>query len=265
MPPIMNTKALAPPGTSESVSRNSAFSCMIGQTYHSLTVIDLVRDADHRTLCVCRCECGTIIQVRPDRAKRYQRCSRHCPLIAKFTKNYYVSAKKMVGTHWGYLEVIDLMKRECKNGKWQTLCVCRCQCGVVKSYKPSDLRSGRTFSCGMRNCRKAHRGLERSQENHLQYHGEPRVPLRLIRTERTIDGRLQHYYETLCLVCGKLYEISAAALAEGTQCKECGGREAGMLSRKRHLLSYLKERETNEPVHEKPSNSSSDGSTSGAE
>lgn len=58
----------------------------------------------------------------------------------------YSSSSIPVGTRFGKLEVLE---KDTKVGKaGQTYYICKCDCGVVKSYVGQNLCSGHTKSCG---------------------------------------------------------------------------------------------------------------------
>lgn len=54
-------------------------------------------------------------------------------------------ALNLIGEKFGKLKVIEKMQNN-KHGK--TVWNCICECGVIKSYAGSDLKSGKTKSCG---------------------------------------------------------------------------------------------------------------------
>ena len=62
------------------------------------------------------------------------------------------TAKDISGQRFGNLTALY---RTESNGKKQTYWVCKCDCGVIKSFGAGNLRSGGTTSCGCQNREKA--------------------------------------------------------------------------------------------------------------
>lgn len=130
---------------------------LTGQTFGRLHVIKQVENTitpngrSHVTW-QCRCECGTILNVRGDclRNKHTVSCGCKSKEIRETAgKNRLIDLR---GQRFGYLTVLELCKERGGHGeaKWK----CECDCGNIVEVLSSNLRRKKegTISCG---CKKS--------------------------------------------------------------------------------------------------------------
>lgn len=109
---------------------------LIGQRFGRLVVVE--RSTERRgnlVLWSCRCDCGTLINVRG-----------YC-LTSGDTKSCNCSKRAdIAGKHFGRLTVIKDSGRRDKSGSayW----VCQCECGGISEVRTHSLTGGHTRSCG---------------------------------------------------------------------------------------------------------------------
>ena len=112
----------------------------IGNKYGSLTVIELTKDKNNRTAWLCKCDCGKTKIVRGSdlRTGKITSCGAGCP--------YKKSAQFIdeTGNQYGRLKVLYRSDKQGTKVYWH----CLCSCGTEVDVQSTDLRSGRTTSCG---------------------------------------------------------------------------------------------------------------------
>lgn len=115
----------------------------IGERFGNLVVKDMLyKYRGEKTYCLCDCDCG-----------RKHICSMSNLLTGHTTSCGCVSGSKcwdgrrtnLVGSRFGNLIVLEMFYGY-KNG--QTCCRCLCDCGNETTVYASNLRSGRSMSCG---------------------------------------------------------------------------------------------------------------------
>lgn len=118
----------------------------IGKKFGMLTVIDVyTKRHDNgrvRTICICECECGNIVEKKVDHLKR----SKDDPLYSCGCTDWIRSdlrAKDVIGEKFGRLTVVE----EFKENKIRKL-KCKCDCGNEIAVTKRDVLSGHTKSCG---------------------------------------------------------------------------------------------------------------------
>lgn len=155
----------------------------------------------------CHCECGSFTQ------KTSHQLSHKHKSCGKCLKNHGdTSIKNLVGQSIGFLKVLTRFVKINSNNKKCGHYVCLCtNCGTVKTYSHSDLKSGKTLSCG---CYKSQQLRQKLFKNEV---GNVFGKLTVIRISHKINRK--YYYECLC-ECGNSKIISAANLREGT--RSCG-------------------------------------------
>lgn len=114
-----------------------------GNKYGFLTVKELTKDKNGRTAWLCKCDCGNTKIVRGSdlRTGKITSCGRTCPL--RFQRNGVF--KDETGNKYGRLTVLYRAENS-KDGKikWH----CKCDCGNEVDIRGTDLRNGKTISCG---------------------------------------------------------------------------------------------------------------------
>lgn len=126
---------------------------LTGKKFGRLTVLALSpdRDASGHTQWLCRCSCGTIVEVSQSNLVYGNTSS--CGCLKRDMQNRVNHTKKgrpainMIGKRFGRLTVIaPTTKREATNGNiiWK----CQCDCGNVTYVNSASLRRGLTQSCG---------------------------------------------------------------------------------------------------------------------
>lgn len=90
----------------------------------------------------CRCTCGGEILVNTKRLKRGT--VTNCGCIAKTAARRGTIRENLTGKRFGRLLVL----RPVKNQRGRTCWVCRCDCGNLHTAAPSELKAGKTTSCG---------------------------------------------------------------------------------------------------------------------
>lgn len=117
---------------------------LVGKKFGRLSVLAKtdMRDICGNVLWKCRCECGSIIDVRTANLK-----NGHCQSCGCLNKeiNRRKTFKDLTGTRIGFLVVLGFAGNN-KYGKstWW----CKCDCGRIKITSSSSLMSGITVSCG---------------------------------------------------------------------------------------------------------------------
>lgn len=118
----------------------------VGQKFGMLTVSDAYTKKDgsgkFRTICVCKCECGNIVEKKLDHLKR----SKDDPLFSCGCTDWMRNDKRainVIGEKFGRLTVLE----EFKENKIRKL-RCKCDCGNEVIIAKRDVLSGHTKSCG---------------------------------------------------------------------------------------------------------------------
>lgn len=99
---------------------------MIGKKYGEWTVLGL---SDKKRYLTCRCECGTVKDV-----------AAYSLISGKSTNCGCKNKIDLIGYKFGSWTVI----KRIEGSRW----LCRCTCGKLKIHTTSNLKAGRTLSCG---------------------------------------------------------------------------------------------------------------------
>lgn len=99
---------------------------MIGKKYGEWTVLGL---SDKKRYLTCRCECGTVKDV-----------AAYSLISGKSTNCGCKNKIDLIGHKFGSWTVI----KRIEGSRW----LCRCTCGKLKIHTTSNLKAGRTLSCG---------------------------------------------------------------------------------------------------------------------
>ena len=125
---------------------------LIGNTYNLLTVTDVVK-VDSKIMSVCICKCGNIKYAEPFRVFHGNIKSCGClnnseNLSLRHTERHKRKLEQLksqlINTRSGSLVVQDVIISFSNS----IMCVCKCDCGVVKEIPPKRLK--RLKSCGCR-------------------------------------------------------------------------------------------------------------------
>lgn len=170
--------------------------CYYGQKFGKLTVID-EKKVYVKEKVLCECECGN---------KKY--------VIFSYLKNGTTKScgclrkpEDLTGKTFGRLTVIKHLK--IKN---RTMCLCKCSCGNTKNINASDLRSGRSKSCG---CFQRERA---SEANKLDLTGRRFGRLKVLFYSGHIG--VDRQWKCKC-DCGNVTDVRTSVLLQG-KTKSCG-------------------------------------------
>ena len=117
---------------------------LIGNTYNLLTVNDVVK-IDGSVMSVCVCKCGNIKYAEPSRV--FHDCIKSCGclnnsenLSSRHTERHKRKLEKLknhfIDCRFGNLVVQDVII----NASNSIVCVCKCECGVVREVPPKLLK-----------------------------------------------------------------------------------------------------------------------------
>lgn len=127
----------------------------IGNQYGYLTVIARVENEGTRAKWRCQCKCGKIIDVIGKNLRNGN--TRSCGCLAKklLCEKHKDKHADMIGKIYGYLTILDYGGYAIKpDGRKDRLMKCQCNlCGSIKEIRCSDLKLGKTISCGCINSR----------------------------------------------------------------------------------------------------------------
>jgi hypothetical protein len=124
---------------------------LINEKFGRLVVInEQGHNNSNKILWSCLCECGNIIATTGNNLKSGNTLSCGCYNKQRVRETHF---ENLVGTSFGRLFVLKMGD---KIGKltW----VCQCDCGSITEVLPSDLKTGKTKSCGR--CIKSHGELK---------------------------------------------------------------------------------------------------------
>lgn len=145
---------------------------LTGQKFGRLTVLrkDFSKKEGH-AYWICQCECGNIISVRSNNLKNGNTNS--CGCFRKETASNLKSFD-LINQRFGLLTVLKRdFSRTGKNAYW----ICQCDCGKIISVDGSNLKRGRSISCG---CYKKSKGEEKIEnilnELNIQYETQKQFP-----------------------------------------------------------------------------------------
>lgn len=129
-----------------------------GNTYGRLTVIKKLdkKNSDNRTLFLCQCSCGNVVEVSGKRLRTGNTKSCGClqkdkalETLKTKTKLGYTIGQDLTGQRFGKLTVIKEVKSIVKStGKSVRQWLCHCDCGNDIIVQHVYLTTGDTQSCG---------------------------------------------------------------------------------------------------------------------
>jgi hypothetical protein len=144
---------------------------LTGQKFGKLLVIEEMPERKKKHIVwLCRCECGTVVEVRTGTLRKGEATHCGCSLPIK-------EAKDLTNKTYGRLTALKIVERT--PVKWE----CQCICGNKKIVGSAELVSGNTQSCGCYFLEKI------SGKNHWKYNPD-REGLRLKQKLRAICGRM---------------------------------------------------------------------------
>lgn len=108
--------------------------------FGKLTALKIVGRSGSNNVWECLCECGKITQTTATSLMKGN--TRSCGCYRKDL--FEINKEIFVGKKYG--SILVTMDVGIKNGK--RIVVGKCDCGVVKEYRASHLKSGKTISCG---------------------------------------------------------------------------------------------------------------------
>lgn len=189
---------------------------LTGRQFGRLTVISkademkINRDGSQRKLWKCSCICGKT-KITNTTALTSDSVS-SCGCIRKEPP---VNFNNLVGRRFGRLTVIS---RGVIDKKYQTRWLCRCDCGMEKSFLAADLVRGLTQSCGClrqliysgMNCRFYQHGRTGTEEFNHERRAKRRSFENLASIEPIPVGAISHRmrveFEGKCIYCNDPYE-----------------------------------------------------------
>ncbi len=116
-----------------------------GQRFGDLVAVRRTESVNHKTMWLCRCDCGneTIVEKQALKTGRTTNCG-----CKQRTAQRGKRAKDLTGQKFGRLTAIEPTKRrDCKGSVYWK---CRCDCGGEAEVTEDSLKTGNTVSCGCR-------------------------------------------------------------------------------------------------------------------
>lgn len=111
---------------------------LTGQRFGLLTVLHRSGQPHSCVYWVCRCDCGSVIEVSGNNLKRGHTVSCGCRRVLPY-----------LGKRFGRLTVLEKTDEKIRHGStWSPLWKCRCDCGNIVLMRLDSLTSGNIQSCG---------------------------------------------------------------------------------------------------------------------
>lgn len=175
-----------------------------GHIYGLLTVIEPAKDKNGRSGWLCQCACGNSKIVRGSdlRTGKITSCGRGCP--CKINGRFIDET----GNTYGRLTVLYRAQDASDDRvKWH----CRCICGAEVDVRGTDLRNGKTVSCGCYN---------RERTSETQFKDEIGHRYTKLVVESLVTKSPKAIWRCKC-DCGNYTNVKGIALRSG-QIKSCG-------------------------------------------
>lgn len=193
---------------------------LTGKRFGKLTVIKRGEDkfsprGDKKITWVCKCDCGKEITVCGTNLKTGNTQSCGC-------KNKGILLHNLTGEKFGRLTVVE--RAENKNGK--TAWKCLCDCGNEVVVNASDIKQGRTQSCG---CYRKDKHKEYTERKTKNITGEKFGKLTAIKPIGSKNGKI---WECRC-DCGNTTNVSLGNLING-HIRSCGCLNKGIIRNFKH-------------------------------
>ena len=172
----------------------------VGNKIGKWTIIEKVKRSTGKDVHYfkCKCDCGTIKEVCPSSLKRGTSTSCGCSRF-DFKTN---PAGQRYG-RWTVVKPIRIYKGKYSRVRW----ICKCDCGIIKEVDPSNLRCGKSVSCGCSSVKVDLAGQKIGNWTVID-----------MVKERKKHGKI--YWICKC-ACGTIKEVSAETLKNG-ESKSCG-------------------------------------------
>ena len=149
---------------------------LIGHTFGKLTVVKYAglkpAGKQKQSAWLCKCECGTIVEVLNNNLKKgnTKSCGCHHKKRAKEANLIDISGKK-----YGLLQALEYVESRNRNAYWK----CICECGKETIVSSCGLKSGGVKSCGCRQGNFIHGEWSKGRANYSRYRRQdPLVRLR---------------------------------------------------------------------------------------
>lgn len=143
---------------------------LIGQKINGWTVLEIIPpNEDMVTRALCRCQCGTVKEVRLTYLVNGRSKDCGCGRKVMLRK---IKTRNLVGRRFGKLTAIELLDASDKFGRRMYRCLC--DCGTDTIVASISLTSGHTNSCGCLNSyynMYIHKYLEKRGINHQTEYG----------------------------------------------------------------------------------------------
>ena len=198
----------------------------VGNKYGRLTVLERSPQKGAPVRWICRCDCGNITTVAGTSLRNGHTQSCGCLGKEKLEEGRHGKKINEIGNRYGKLVVIgESEKHKGKEYYW----ICKCDCGETTTVRGTDLRSGKTKSCGC---------LRYSQEDLT---GQKFGRLTVVSYSH-IDDKYNIYWNCAC-DCGNQIAVRAASLKNGSS-QSCGCMRIEKLSKigKDKLLDITNQR-----------------------
>lgn len=185
----------------------------IGQAYGSLEVLSASRDKNGKLAWLCQCKCGNqkIVRGSDLRSGKITTCGiKGCPEKSKRSAMFL----NEIGNHYGRLTVLSKAAHTTSEGKIIWICECSCPQHTIVEVVASDLRSGKTQSCG---CLQKEKSSERRS---LDLTSQRFGKLLASSLSGKQDKHKNNYWLCRC-DCGNTIEVVATSLISGNT-NSCG-------------------------------------------
>lgn len=159
------------------------FEDLTGQKFGKWTVLERGSNQGKTTCWVCKCDCGTIKEVRSSSLK--DGISKSCGCLDKEGRK---NCDELIGQKFGRLTVIDIV-RKIVRGNTRIFCTCECECGNKIDVYKYNLLIGKTIDCGCypkeKPCSKKTHKPHKSHARHYYSNNQVRVEGELVYVKLT--------------------------------------------------------------------------------
>lgn len=177
---------------------------LTGKRFGKLTVIKRSNEKSSRVKWECKCDCGNIITVYSNSLVSGRTKSCGC---LKSEINHNIHFIDITGQKFGRWTALSLAPKRGRRTYW----LCRCDCGTIKEVEVTNLRNGKTLSCG---CFSAEIAKE---NNSKDLTGQRFGKLTVL---KRIYGYDKVYWDCKC-DCGNYTRVITSCLTGG-HTKSCG-------------------------------------------